>query len=372
MPVTFSLAQHIEDINPEHWDSLAGPQPFIQHAFLRALDQTGCATPTTGWAPHYLLMHRGEVLAGALPLYLKSHSRGEYVFDHAWAHAFEQNGLAYYPKLLSAIPFTPVSGPRLLAATHHDRVLLAKEAIKICRQNGLSSLHVLFPLDIEQPALAEAGFLFRYNVQFHWNNQGYADMEDFLSSLSQQKRKKLKQDRKKSDQAGVRFRWLQGSQIDDYTLAFFYRCYSQTYLEHGNAPYLNLSFFQALHANMADNLVIILAEQDGQAIAAALNILDGQTLYGRYWGSLRFISGLHFETCYMQGIAFCIAHGISVFEGGAQGEHKLSRGLLPVRTYSAHWIADERFAQAIDNYLDHETPAVDSYLDELQAHSPFK
>lgn len=372
MPVTFSLARRIEDINPEQWNSLAGSQPFIQHDFLLALDQTGCATPETGWAPHYLLMHRNGVLVGALPLYLKSHSRGEYVFDHAWAHAFEQNGLPYYPKLLSAVPFTPVSGRRLLAANHHDRVLLAKEAIRICRENGLSSLHMLFPLDVEQAALAEAGFLFRYSVQFHWTNQGYASIDDFLDSLSQQKRKKLKQDRKKSAQAGVSFRWMQGSQIDDASLSFFYRCYSQTYLEHGNAPYLSLAFFQTLHARMSDSMVIIVAEQDGQAIAAALNISDGQTLYGRYWGSLRFISGLHFETCYMQGIAFCIAHGISVFEGGAQGEHKLSRGLLPVRTYSAHWIADERFAQAIDNYLGHETPAIDSYMDELQAHSPFK
>lgn len=373
MSVTFKLAQHIEDINPEHWNQLiAGQQTFLQHAFLLALDKTGCATPDTGWAPHYLLMFRNDVLAGAMPLYLKYHSRGEYVFDHAWAHAFERNGLRYYPKLLAAIPFTPVSGPRLLARHHADRVLLAKQAINLCRQNELSSLHILFPTEAEHAAFAEAGFLFRYSVQFHWTNQGYVDMNGFLLSLSQQKRKKLKQDRKKVAQAGVRFRWLQGQQIDTDTLAFFYRCYTQTYLEHGNTPYLNLAFFQALHASNADCMVIVLAEQDGQAIAAALNIRDEQTLYGRYWGSLRFVSGLHFEACYMQGIEFCISHGLSVFEGGAQGEHKLSRGLLPVRTYSAHWIADERYAQAIADFLDQETPAVDGYLDELEAHSPFK
>ncbi|MGB6103924.1 MAG: GNAT family N-acetyltransferase [Pusillimonas sp.] len=372
LPATFSLARRIEDINPEQWDRLAGSQPFVQHAFLLALEQTGCATAETGWAPHHLLMHRENMLAGAMPLYLKSHSRGEYVFDYAWADAYQRHGLHYYPKLLSAIPFTPVSGPRLLANNHEDRVRLAKEAVQICRQNALSSLHILFPSATEQAALEEAGFLFRYNVQFHWTNQGYRRMDDFLASLNQQKRKKLKQDRKKSVQAGVKFRWLQGNQIDEDTLAFFYRCYSKTYLEHGNAPYLSLAFFQALHAHMAASMVIIMAEQDGQPMAAALNISDGRALYGRYWGSLRFISGLHFETCYMQGIEFCIAHGLSAFEGGAQGEHKLSRGLLPVSTYSAHWIADPRFAHAIDDYLNQETPAVDAYLGELHEHSPFK
>ena len=372
LPVTFSLAQRIKDINPDQWDQLAGPQPFVRHAFLLALDQTQCATAQTGWSPHFLLMQRDGVLAGAMPIYLKSHSRGEYVFDHAWARAFEQHGLPYYPKLLSAIPFTPVNGPRLLAQHHEDRVLLAREAINLCQQNNISSLHVLFPQEADQKALVEAGFLLRHSIQFHWNNQGYTCLDDFLGSLTQQKRKKLKQDRKKSVQAGLEFKWLQGRQIDERVLTFFFRCYSQTYLEHGNPPYLNLAFFQSLHASMAENLVIILVEQDGEPIAAALNILDGSTLYGRYWGSLKFISGLHFETCYMQGIEFCIAHGISVFEGGAQGEHKLSRGMLPVKTCSAHWIADERFAQAVDHYLSHESPAVDAYLDELQTHSPFK
>ncbi|MDS1142125.1 GNAT family N-acetyltransferase [Pusillimonas sp. SM2304] len=372
LPVTFSLARRLEDINPEQWNRLAGDQPFVQHAFLLALDQTGCATAATGWAPHYLLMHRDGALAGALPLYLKSHSRGEYVFDHAWAHAFERHGLDYYPKLLSAIPFTPVTGPRLLAGEHADRVLLAREAIQLCRQHGLSSLHILFPAEHEQAALAEAGFRFRYNVQFHWTNQGYAQMADFLASLNQQKRKKLKQDRKKSAQAGVRFKWLQGKEIDDKALAFFYRCYEQTYWEHGNAPYLSMAFFEQLRTHLADCMVIILAEQDGEPVAAALNIRGGQALYGRYWGSLRFIPGLHFETCYMQGIEFCIAHGLAVFEGGAQGEHKLARGLLPVKTYSAHWVSDDRFALAIDDYLAQESPAVGAYLDALLDHTPFK
>lgn len=372
MSPTFSLVHHLTDINAEQWDQLAGDHPLLRHAFLLALDQAGCAVAETGWAPHYLLMHRGEALQGAMPLYLKSHSRGEYVFDYAWAQAFERHGLAYYPKLLSAVPFTPVPGPRLLANTHADRVLLARKAIEITRDNGISSLHILFPSLNDQAALKEAGFLFRENVQFHWFNQGYRSLDDFLASLNQQKRKKIKQDRKKSLEANVSFHWLQGDEIDDDTLAFFYQCYYQTYMEHGNAPYLSHDFFIRLRRSMAKNMMIVLAEKDGAPIASALNIRGNNTLYGRYWGSIEFVPGLHFETCYMQAIEFCIAHGIAIFEGGAQGEHKLSRGLLPVQTCSAHWIQDQRYAAAITEFLSRETPGVQAYINELQEHSPFK
>lgn len=372
LPLTFSLVRHLEDINAEQWDRLAGGHPLVSHAFLLALDQTGCAVAETGWSPHYLLLHRGDILQGAMPLYLKSHSRGEYVFDYAWAQAFEQHGLPYYPKLLSAIPFTPVPGPRLLATTHDDRVLLARKAIEITGENGISSLHILFPSNDDQAALKEAGFLFRENVQFHWFNQGYGNFDDFLASLSQQKRKKIKQDRKKSVQANVDFQWLQGDEIDEDTLAFFYRCYHQTYMEHGNAPYLSHDFFLTLRKTMPASMVIILAKKNGVPIASALNIRGQKTLYGRYWGCTEFVPGLHFETCYMQAIAFCIAHNIDVFEGGAQGEHKLSRGLLPVQTCSAHWIRDQRYAQAITEFLARETTGVQAYINELQEHSPFK
>lgn len=369
---TYRLVSHLQDINAEQWNRLTGGHPLLQHQFLNALDQNGCATPETGWAPHFLLMERDDILAGAMPLYLKSHSRGEYVFDYAWANAFARHGLHYYPKLLCAVPFTPVPGPRLLAARQADRVLLARKAIDIGRQNNVSSLHVLFPDEDDQRALEEAGFLFRDNVQFHWFNRPYASMDDFLASLNQQKRKKIKQDRKKVREAGVHFRWLRGEAIDDATLHFFYRCYHKTYLEHGNAPYLNLAFFVQLRQSMAGNMVIVLAEQDAQPVAAALNIRGDQRLYGRYWGSIRYVSGLHFETCYMQAIEYCIAEGLDVFEGGAQGEHKLSRGMLPVRTCSAHWIADRQYASAIADYLEQETPAIGAYLDELREHSPFK
>ncbi len=372
MPPTFTLARNLHDINAERWNELAGDHPLVSHAFLLALEQTGCAAPETGWAAHYLLLHRGDRLDGAMPLYLKSHSRGEYVFDHAWARAFERHGLAYYPKLLSAIPFTPVPGPRLLAATHEDRVLLARKAIEVTQENGISSVHILFPSDDDRPALEQAGFVFRENIQFHWFNKSYRDLADFLSTLSQQKRKKIKQDRKKAAQANISFRWLQGTEIDGPTLDFFYRCYHQTYMEHGNAPYLSKDFFAELLRSMPGNLVLVLAERQGSPIACALNIRSETRLFGRYWGSVQYVPGLHFETCYMQAIEFCIEHGVQVFEGGAQGEHKLSRGMLPVQTSSAHWIRDQRYAQAITDFLAEETPAVMAYFNELQDHSPFK
>lgn len=372
MSPTFTLTRQLQHIDAQAWDELAGDHPLVKHAFLLALHVTDCAVPETGWAPHFLLMHRGERLAGAMPLYLKSHSRGEYVFDHAWAHAFARHGLAYYPKLLSAIPFTPVPGPRLLARSHADRVLLARQAINIGRDNGVSSLHILFPDAQDERALREAGFMVRDNVQFHWFNQGYATYDDFLGRMSQQKRKKIKQDSRKVEQAGVRFTWLEGAAIDDDILHYFYQCYERTYMEHGNAPYLSHAFFKFLHRHMPESMMLVLAEQDDAPVAAALNIRGHDRLYGRYWGCTRYIPGLHFEACYIQGIAYCIARGLSVFEGGAQGEHKLSRGMLPVRTCSAHWIADERYAEAIMEFLAVEIPAVDAYLNELHAHSPFK
>lgn len=372
MPETFSLIQDLNEIDPAQWNHLAGDHPFLRHEFLLALDASQCAVTRTGWAPHYLVLHRNARIAGAMPLYLKSHSRGEYVFDMAWARAFEQHGIHYYPKLLGAVPFTPVPGPRLLAHTHADRVLLARQAIEITRQNELSSLHILFPQHADREALREAGFMFREDVQFHWHNQSYLTIDDFLSSLNQQKRKKINQDRKKSAQSGIRFRWLQGDEIDDENLAFFFKCYCRTYLEHGNAPYLNYDFFLRLRQTMKNSLLIVLAEKDGKAIASALNIRGPDTLYGRYWGTTQFVSGLHFETCYMQAIKFCIDRKISSFEGGAQGEHKLSRGLLPVKTYSAHWVRDRQYAQAIADFLARETPAVDDYVDQLKMHSPFK
>ena len=371
-PLRLTIETDLSRIDARQWDALAGDQPFLRHAFLHALHDSGCAAPRTGWSPHYLMLWRGDALAGAVPLYLKSHSRGEYVFDYAWANAFERHGLRYYPKLLAAVPFTPVSGPRLLAASDEDRDTLVRGLVAFAEEIQVSSLHLLFPAVDDLRALREADFMVRESVQFHWTNPGYADFDAFLATMSHDKRKKIRQDRKKVAQAGLAFRWLRGAQIDAAELDFFHQCYCHTYFNHGNPPYLSREFFLRAYRDQPDAFVLILAERDGQPVAAALNLAGGDTLYGRYWGATEYVPGLHFETCYMQAIAYCIAHGMARFEGGAQGEHKMARGLLPTPTWSAHWVADPRFAAAIQHFLDEETAAVDDYLGELEAHTPFK
>lgn len=372
MSITFELSNDLGAIAPRDWQALAGKQPFTQHAFLLALQASACASPTTGWHGRHLLLRREGRLAGVMPLYLKTHSQGEYVFDHAWAHAFERHGLSYYPKLVCAIPFSPIPGPRLLAHTHEDRVLLAKQAAQLAHQEDLSSLHVLFPAEPDRLALSEAGFMMREDIQFHWHNQGYQNFDDFLGQLNQKTRKKLRQDSKKVAQAGIRFRWLEGRDIDDEALSFFYRCYADTYLVRGRHPYLTPEFFQRLHRDMPETLFMVQALHDETPIACALSLRDDVALYGRYWGSTQFVPGLHFETCYMQAIAYCICAGLQRFEGGAQGEHKLSRGMLPQRTHSAHWIAHPGYAKAIQDFLQRESSAVGQYLNTLNAHSPFR
>ena len=366
------LIDDLGTLDPAAWDVLAAGTPFVAHAYLHGRQATGCAVRRTGWQPTCLVLRRAGELVGAMPLYVKSHSRGEYVFDQAWAEAFERHGLPYYPKLLCAVPFTPVGGPRLLAAAHEDRVLLARAAIEVARQSGVSSLHVLFPRDEDLRALREAGYMLREGVQFHWRNEGYASFDAFLGAMNHDKRKKIRQDRKKVEQAGIRFRHLRGADISADDLAFFYRCYAATYANHWSSPYLKPAFFEALRAAMPEALLLVMAERQGEPVACALNVAAGDTLYGRYWGCLDFVSGLHFETCYLQAITYCIAHGITHFEGGAQGVHKMSRGLLPVPTWSAHWVADERFAAAIADFLDRETLGMNRYLDELESHTPFK
>ncbi|WP_409014106.1 GNAT family N-acetyltransferase [Caballeronia sp. LZ028] len=297
------------------------------------------------------------------------------MFDHAWADAFERHGLRYYPKALSAVPFSPVTGPRLIAAHHEDRVLLARGAIELTRRLELSSLHVLFPHAQDVEALTDAGYMLREGVQFHWENlpgDGYASFDAFLATMSHDKRKKVKQDRRRVADAGVTYTWLRGGEIDDAALDFFYDCYDNTYREHWNAPYLTREFFGRIHADAPDSMLLVIAEADGERLACALNMIGGDTMYGRYWGTREFVSGLHFETCYMQGIAYCIEHRLARFEGGAQGVHKMSRGLLPTPTWSAHWIADQRFAHAIAEFLDAETQAMDQHIEELEAHTPFR
>ena len=357
-------------VNPAEWNALAGAQPFLRHEFLHALHQTGCASERTGWLPQYLSLWRDGRLEGAMPLYSKSHSRGEYVFDWAWADAYQRHGVEYYPKLLSSIPFTPVSGSRLLAATRDARQRLVAASVDLAAQT--SSLHVLFPTEDEAADLVSAGMMLRRGVQFHWRNEGYESFEAFLARLAHDKRKKIRQERRKVKETGVSFQRLVGRDIGKEHWEFFARCYNATYRAHHATPYLKLSFFESLGETMPENLLLVLASMDGKPVASALNFFSAEALYGRYWGCIGYVPNLHFETCYYQAIEFCIEQRIPLFEGGAQGEHKLARGFSPVETCSAHWLRHPAFANAIEKFLERESAGVEHYLDELNERAPFK
>jgi len=305
-----------------------------------------------------------------MPIFAKTHSYGEYVFDWAWADAHQRHGVEYYPKLVCAVPFTPVRGTRLLGISRETKKTLASAALDLAQD--FSSLHVLFAEDDDAALLAEAGFMLRRTVQFHWKNDGYAGFEDFLARLSHQRRKNIRQERRRVREAGVTFRWLEGAAIEREHWEFFNRCYRRTYAAHRSTPYLNLEFFLRLGAALPDNVTLLLAERAGKPVAASLLLRDAGTVYGRYWGSVEHIPLLHFETCYYQAIEYAIARKIETFEGGAQGEHKIFRGLMPVQTLSAHWLADRRFSRAVENFLERETLGITQYVNELVEHTPFK
>jgi len=364
------VVDSLASVDRTEWNALAGEQPFLRHEFLSALIETGCASAKTGWLPQIVLLTRSGRLVGAMPLFAKSHSYGEYVFDWAWADAHERNGIDYYPKLVCAVPFTPVRGIRILAAATAERKTLVQAALQVAHE--LSSLHVLFARDEDADLLAEAGFLMRHTVQFHWKNQGYADFEDFLSRMSHQRRKNIRQERRRVREAGVTFRWLEGAGIGREHWEFFNRCYRCTYAAHRSTPYLNLDFFLRLGAEMPDNVTLLLGERDGKPVCASLLLRDRHTLYGRYWGSVEHIPLMHFECCYYQAIDYAISRKLEVFEGGAQGEHKIFRGLMPVQARSAHWLAHPKFARAVENFLERETLGIAQYVNELVEHSPFK
>ena len=370
------LAPEIDAISLAQWNALAGNGPgavFVRHEWLGALERSGCVGERTGWQPlHLILEDPGGEIAGVVPLYAKGHSYGEYVFDWAWADAYRRHGLEYYPKLLSAVPFTPIAGPRLMARDDAARALLAQALIAQARSTGVSSLHVLFPLAAGQEALGEAGCLRRDGVQFHWINQGYADFEEFLAALAQPKRKKIRAERRKVAEAGVRCQRLVGAEISESDWAFFIRCYDNTYREHHSTPYLNLRFFLDVAQRMPDAFVMIRAEIDGRPIGASLLVRDADRLYGRYWGSLGFVSHMHFEVAYYQTIEAAIDLKIGTIEGGAQGEHKMARGFVPVRTTSAHWLAQPEFADAVERFLERESGAMSGYIDELEERKPFR
>lgn len=368
-------------VGSKDWDGLLAQQgpsnPFMRHAYLVALHHSGCASALSGWQAQFITLWRDQTLMAACPLYLKNHSHGEYVFDWAWARAFADHGLDYYPKALVAVPFTPVPGPRLLAVDAPAREALVQALLQHMRDEDLSSLHILFAHEQDISACAAAGMALRTTVQFHWHNRGstpYADFDDFLAQLQQDKRKKIRQERRKVKDAGVRFRRIEGTQISADDWAFFQRCYQQTYWEHGNAPYLNPAFFEAMHTDMAVHWLLIVAEREGRDIAASLIGIDhnSRVAYGRYWGALERVDCLHFEACYYQAIEWCIKAGFVRFEGGAQGEHKLARALLPVSTTSAHAVAHPDFDEAVRHYLERERLGLSGYLADLQDRSPLK
>jgi predicted N-acyltransferase len=350
---------------------------LLSHAFLGALHQSGCASPRTGWGPRYLTAWRGEHLTGALPLYEKAHSYGEYVFDWAWADAYRRHGVRYYPKLVGAIPFTPASGPRLLGVADSVREQLLAAALRRLREPGpemprCSTLHLLFLTSDEASLCERAGMIVRHGVQFHCANPGFRDFTDYLATFNHDRRKKIKQERRKLLAAGVLFERKTGTAILPSDWAFFHRCYENTYRAHHSTPYLSLAFFEQLGATMPEALLLVVGRRHGVAVCAALDVHGGGSMWGRYWGATEAIPGLHFEACYYQAIEFCIEHGISRFEGGAQGLHKLARGLLAVPTYSAHAIADPDFARAISEFCARERDDVAHALDELDAATPFR
>ena len=370
--VTIEVVESLAGVAAGDWNRLAGGDPFLSHEFFSALHETGCASTAAGWTPQFLVLKSGGTLAGAMPLYLKTHSFGEYVFDWAWADAYHRHGVAYYPKLVSAVPFTPVTGARLLARTEEDRKRLITGALALARELRVSSLHCLFATQDETRQMVALGMMPRTTVQFHWANRGYGSFAEFLAGFSHDKRKKVRQERRKVSDAGIRFKWLEGSRISERDWAFFNRCYRQTYREHHSTPYLSLEFFQRIGRSLPGHLVLIVAERDGTPIAASLNVSDSGRLCGRFWGALEHHPALHFETCYYQGIEYCIARGIASFEGGSRGEHKLARGLMPVETCSAHWLAHPEFATAVEQFLARETRGVEHYVDELNERAPFK
>ncbi|MDZ7891918.1 MAG: GNAT family N-acetyltransferase [Rhodoferax sp.] len=378
-------------VNPSAWDALLfsqnHPTPFMRHAYLAALHDSGSATPATGWRPHFFALHQGTELAGACVVYLKDHSYGEYVFDWAWASAYEQHGLPYYPKAVIAVPFTPVPGSRLLAKDTDARAALTQAVQRWCADQHISSAHMLFGSEADLQATDSAHWMQRHTVQFHWHNcaEGYANFDDFLASLNQEKRKKIKQERRKVAEAGVQFRHSRGAEISPEDWAFFYRCYANTYREHGNPPYLTPDFFQRMARQLPEHWLLFVAERNGRPIASSLIAIgaasvgaDGtfesqhRVAYGRYWGALEQVDCLHFEACYYQPLAWCIANGYQRFEGGAQGEHKMARALLPTRTSSAHWLQHPAFADAVQRFLEREGDGIAQYLEHLEHRSPLK
>ncbi|MGH6609274.1 MAG: GNAT family N-acetyltransferase [Burkholderiaceae bacterium] len=370
------IVDDLSAINCAEWNALVAESgsrsPVLRYEFLHALHTTGCAAPRAGWEPQYLTLWLGEQLAGAVPLYRKHHSYGEYVFDWAWANAYRQHGIEYYPKWLAAVPFTPVPGSRLIAHDSTARMALARALLEHASESELSSLHVLFAPKEEVEQLAAAGMLTRHAVQFHWFNRGYASFDEYLNALSQPKRKKIRAERRQVAAAGITFERKVGRDITEADWNFFVRCYATTYAAHYSTPYLTRRFFAQIAQSMPESLLLVIAHREEQPVASAFALFDHERLYGRYWGAVAYVPCLHFETSYYQMIEFAIERKLDVFEGGAQGEHKLARGFEPVTTYSSHWLAHPAFADAVERYLQQETRGIEAHVDELNERSALR
>ncbi|MGY6534868.1 MAG: GNAT family N-acetyltransferase [Pararhodobacter sp.] len=379
-----SVVDSISKLPAAVWDALArndptngaaapgrAVHPFVSHRFLLALEESGSVGPGSGWHPRHLVMREGGRILAAMPLYLKDHSQGEYIFDHAFADAWRRAGGRYYPKLQVAVPFTPATGPRLLGPVAHHRAML--DALRdITAQNNLSSVHLTFCTEAEARLGAEAGFLHRVTQQFHWQDEGYGDFEGFLASLSSRKRKAIRKERATAQGFGGTIRALTGDQIEPHHWESFWAFYQDTGARKWGRPYLTRAFFDACHAHMRDDILLVLAERDGRAVAGALNFIGADTLYGRYWGCLEEHPCLHFELCYYQAIDWALEHGLQRVEAGAQGEHKLARGYMPSRVHSLHWFTDQRFRGAVADYLRAEGAAMQDEMRFLESFAPFR
>ena len=370
------VARGIAEIDAAQWNELAPDYPFLRHEFLRALEGTGCASPATGWTPCHLLINRGNKLVAAAPLYEKSHSWGEFVFDFSWARAFEERGLSYYPKLLLALPFTPASGPRCLIRPGEDASLLRRALLQsieqLAQHEQRSSAHALFIDDAIRAECEAAGWLLRSDCHFQWHNRGYASFEDFLATFAADKRKKTRRERRRVVEQEIHFETLHGHELNESQLAAVYEFHANTFAAHGHLPYLNLECLHEMATGLRERMIVKLAMRGSQPVAAAVFFRSSDTLYGRYWGANGAYHSLHFEACYYQGIELCIELGLQRFEPGTQGEHKLARGFEPSLTWSAHWIADPVMRSAIAAYLRREQAAVRNYATEAAIHLPFR
>ncbi|QXI42258.1 GNAT family N-acetyltransferase [Pseudomonas wayambapalatensis] len=373
MTSLYSLA-HLRDLPALSWDALVpAGQPFLSHAFLSALEDSGSVSRQTGWAAEHLVLERDGEVRALLPAYRKWHSFGEYVFDHGWADACERAGIAYYPKLLGAVPFSPVSGPRLLSADPADALLLLQALPEYLVKGELSGAHINFTdSSLDEQMLGQPGWMERLGCQFHWRNRGYRDFQDFLDTLSSRKRKQMRKEREQVTGQGIDFQWLRGDELDQARWDFVYRCYANTYAVRRRAPYLTREFFSLLAERMPEALRVVVARQNGRDVAMALSLVGGDSFYGRYWGCLDEFDRLHFETCFYQGMDYAIAEGLQRFDAGAQGEHKLIRGFEPVLTRSWHYLRHAGLRRAVDEFLAQERDGVRAYAEQAREMLPYR